>query len=68
MLFIGCYETEKDPDAKVLSNVTAFAEAYFNYDFEKAKRMVTPESEKWLRFIASNITQEDIDLVIHLQR
>ena len=41
----------------------AFAEAYFNYDFKKAQRWVTPESVKWLQFAASNVSQEDIDLI-----
>lgn len=63
LLCISCEQTEKDLDAKVLEHVAAFAEAYFNYDFEKARRMVTPNSEKWLRFAASNVTQEDVDLL-----
>ncbi len=40
---------------------TAFAEAYFNYDFAKATELTTPETAKWLRFAASNITQENIN-------
>ncbi len=63
LLCIGCEQTEKDLDAKVLEHVAAFAEAYFNYDFEKARKMVTPDSEKWLKFAASNVTQEDVDLL-----
>lgn len=63
LLCIGCEQSEKDLDAEVLERVAAFAEAYFNYDFEKALKMVTPDSEKWLRFAASNVTQEDVDLL-----
>ena len=63
LLLAGCEREKKDPDAKVLERVAAFADAYFNYDFEKARRMVTPDSEKWLKFAASNVTQEDVDLL-----
>ena len=38
-----------------------WGEAYFNYDFKHALDFVTPESERWLRFAASNITQADLD-------
>ena len=40
-----------------------FANAYFNCNYQEALDYVTPESEKWLRFAASNITQEDIELL-----
>ena len=58
-----CEEKNQDPHAKARQRVSAFAEAYFNYEFGSALRLVTPESEKWLHFAASNITQEDIDLL-----
>lgn len=63
LLCTSCDQAEKNPDAKILEYVSAFADAYFNYDFEKARKMVTPDSEKWLRFAASNVTQEDVDLL-----
>ena len=59
----SCEEKDQDPHAKARQRVSAFAEAYFNYDFGSALKLVTPESEKWLRFAASNMTQEDIDLL-----
>ena len=40
-----------------------WAEAYFNYDLKRAAKLSTPESQKWLRFTASNITEEDLDVV-----
>ena len=40
-----------------------WAEAYFNYDFMRAAKLTTPESHKWLRFTASNITEEDLEVV-----
>lgn len=62
-LFMGCEEKEADPDAKVVAFAAAFADAYFNMDFTKARGMVAPEDVKWLRFMASNVTQEDVDLL-----
>ena len=59
----GCEERNQDPYAKARQRVSAFAEAYFNYEFSTALKLVTPESEKWLHFAASNMTQEDIDLL-----
>ena len=63
LLCVSCDQAEKDPDAMVVERVAAFASAYFNYDFEKALKLVTPDSEKWLKFAASNVTQEDVDLL-----
>lgn len=62
-LLINCKETATDPDSSMSDKAQAFAEAYFNYDYQEAVKHVTPESERWLRFAASNITQEDIDAV-----
>ena len=59
----GCKEKEQDPYAIVKQQVSTFAEAYFNYEFETAREFVASESEKWLRFAASNVLQDDIDLL-----
>ena len=40
-----------------------WANAYFNFDYEKALQHATPESEKWIRFAASNITEQDLDFI-----
>ena len=62
-LLNACAPGAADPDADVKEQACKFAEAYFGYDFVKARLFVTPESEKWLRFAASNVTQEDVDLL-----
>ena len=59
----GCHEAKTSAEEKAMNRVAAFADAYFNYDFGEALKMVTPESEKWLRFAASNVTQGDVDLL-----
>ena len=59
---LGCEGNSSYPDEKVRERATAFAGAYFNYDFTSARKLVTEESVKWLEFAASNVTQEDVDL------
>jgi len=59
----GCETDSSDYDKEVREVAAAFAEAYFNYDFEEARKLVTDDSEKWLRFAATNISQEDVDLL-----
>lgn len=36
---------------------------YFNWQYQKALHYVTPESEKWLRFEASQVHQVDVDML-----
>lgn len=40
-----------------------FAGRYFNYELEASRNYCTPESVVWLSFLASNINQEDIDIL-----
>ena len=60
-VFIARGETS-DPVGKAQEQARTFAEAYYNYDFERALRLATPESAKWLRFASSNVTSQDVDL------
>lgn len=60
---IACGGHGNDNDDEITTAVDSFATAYFNYDFKAAIRHSTPESEKWLRFAASNILDEDIELL-----
>ena len=62
-LFVGCSEGDADSDLKVKERASEFAEAYFNYDFERVQKLITADSQKWLQFAASNISQADIDLL-----
>ena len=63
LLLTSCLEQEPVPNAEARNRVQAFAEAYFNYDFQRAAELVTPESMKWLRFAASNITEQQLQLL-----
>ena len=44
LLLTSCFEQESVPNAEARKRVQAFAEAYFNYDFQRAAELVTPES------------------------
>ena len=62
-LMVSCqlYDENGTHDAK--KALTSWANAYFNFDYEKAMQYMTPESERWIRFAASNITEQDIDFI-----
>ena len=62
-ILYGCDTGGTDMDKEAQNVATAFAEAYFNYDFQEARKLVTADSEKWLRFAATNISQEDVDIL-----
>ena len=47
-------------DDAALKVATDWADAYFNCDFHEAATFATPESDKWLRFAASNTTEQDL--------
>lgn len=63
LLMAACAGQQSASVDAAKSQIEAFAEAYFNYDFRQAEKYVTPESGKWLRFAASNVTQEDLDMI-----
>ncbi|SNU11702.1 hypothetical protein SAMN06298210_11312 [Prevotellaceae bacterium KH2P17] len=52
-------------DDEVLLKETAdsFATNYYNWRFEAAKAYCTPESGRWLRYAASQVHQEDVDVL-----
>lgn len=48
-------------ESQLKEDVDSFAVHYYNWHFEKAAAYCTPESEKWLRFAATNVRPADID-------
>ena len=49
-----------ESDDAALDVAANWADAYFNCDFHEAANYATPESDKWLRFAASNTTEQDL--------
>jgi hypothetical protein len=52
-----------DGNGAVRDTAEAWAEAYFNCDYVEAGKYATAESDKWLRFAASNTTEQELELV-----
>lgn len=59
LLMVSCsYSEEKAAKQSAVS----FAQDYFNLRYKQALSVCTPESGKWIRFKATNTTQEDVDV------
>lgn len=58
----GC-QLGADGDGAAREVARDWADAYFNCDYKDALNYVTPESEKYLRFAASNTTEHDLELL-----
>lgn len=62
LMISACDKTAAlSPDERAAKVAEGFAVAYFNYDFERAAKYCNEGSMKWLKFAASQLTQEDID-------
>lgn len=62
--FFACSQSQETKERNnIISVADDFVENYFNYNFTKARQFCTDESILWLKFIASNIEQEDIDIL-----
>lgn len=60
--FIGTACSSREGDEEQLrADVDSFATYYYNWHFEKTVKYCTPESERWLSYMASNVRQRDID-------
>ncbi len=55
----GCQPHEGSED-QLKADADSFATYYYNWHFPKAIKYCTPESERWLRFAASNVHEADI--------
>lgn len=58
----GCSSHTGDEE-QLKENVDSFASSYYNWQFRKALKYCTPESEMWLRYAASNVHQADVDIL-----
>ncbi|MBO6056726.1 MAG: hypothetical protein J6P64_00695 [Bacteroidales bacterium] len=61
-LLVAC-EFHAGSSRQLKKEVDSFAVYYFNWQFHQAVRFVTPESEKWMHYAASQVHQADIDLL-----
>ncbi len=59
----ACGGESSPTDEQIRHSAQDFAEAYFNYDYQRASELTVPESVQWLQFAASNVTQQDLDMI-----
>ena len=62
ILMAGC-DIGMDGDQQAKNVAGDWADAYFNCDYKDASKYVTPESQKWLQYAASNTTAEELKLL-----
>ena len=62
IMMAGC-SMEMNDDHEAKNNAQDWADAYFNCDYKDAQEYVTTESQKWLKFAASNTTEQDLKLL-----
>lgn len=58
---LAACQGENSTERAVGEAANKWAEAYFNWDFPEAANYVTTESERWLRYAASNVTEADLE-------
>ena len=56
----GCGNADRD---NAEATALAFANAYFNYNFDEAAKFCTQDSRRWLAFAASNVYGADIEVL-----
>lgn len=63
LAFYACDFLDKEGGDMADETATQWAEAFFNYQYDRAARFVTPESRKWISFAASNISEQDVEIL-----
>lgn len=63
LLVGGCEGSSDGSERQMMQTIDSFAVNYFNWQYHRALSFCTPESKPWLSFAASQVTQEDIDLL-----
>ena len=57
------HDAEQNEIKAISETADSFVERYFNFDLIGTSKLCTKESVKWISFLASNITQEDINML-----
>ncbi len=59
MMFVSA--CNQGSESQLVSNIDSFSTAYFNWQFQRAVPLCTPESKRWLSYMASQVNQADVD-------
>ena len=57
--FGSCSHQEEGDTVKM--SVDSFSQNYFNWQFQRSMPFVTLTSQKWLRYVASQVQQDDVE-------
>jgi hypothetical protein len=60
MLLYSCGKTGEE---QLVETVDSFSNTYFNWQFHRAVAYCTPDSKRWLSYMASQVDQGDIDIL-----
>lgn len=56
----ACHELTGAPSTDAERAATSWAESYFRLDMKSAAQWVTPESNRWMHYAASGLTEQDL--------
>ena len=62
MMLTAC-NNHPGSESQLRETVDSFATAYYNWRFDKAMPYCSADSHRWLRYAASQVHQEDVDLL-----
>ena len=65
LFFLVACDFHAGSSRQLKKEVDSFAVYYFNWQFHHAVRFVTPESEKWMHYAASQVHQAEINEVVY---
>lgn len=56
-----CACTDHKNEEQLRNTASAFAQTYFNWQFNDALTYCTPSSQRWISYAASQVKQDDVD-------
>ncbi|MBP5277188.1 MAG: hypothetical protein J6Z18_01665 [Prevotella sp.] len=62
-LFFSCEQPVQRNEELLAEVADSFCVRYFNYDFVGASKYCTDDSQRWLQFAASNVTEKDLQIL-----
>lgn len=60
-LLILPFSSRANSDKQLTSCADSFAQSFFRWQFQKSSTYCDESSQRWLRYMASQVTQDDID-------
>ena len=61
VLIVLCACTDHKNEEQLRDTASAFAQTYFNWQFNDALTHCTPSSQRWISYAASQVKQDDVE-------